>query len=72
MTRRARRCKRCGRLYRDKLFTTERYIAANHWAAKGVAKVTLEEKRTWHRKFLATDHPEMVECVRCDSMVEFA
>jgi hypothetical protein len=62
------KCKKCKRLVVDHLWTTEQYIARNHWRKDD----DLDRKRKEHRDFLKQEHPKMVECARCDRMVEWA
>lgn len=62
------KCKKCKRVVTDHMWTTEQYIARNKWA-KGT---DLNAKRRDHKKFLAEEHPKMVECKECDRMVELA
>lgn len=62
------RCKKCKRVVVKRLFTPSQFVAHNKWPPDADHQKLMEA----HRTYLAQIHPNMVECVKCDSMVEWA
>lgn len=61
------RCKKCKRKVKDWMFTPVQFYLKNKWAEDHDP----EAIKAGHKRWLTQHHPELVECGRCDRMVEW-